>query len=109
MLDGSVDHTTNSGSTSAERKRGLGGRTPTTCPPSATGRSPPHKELPPWPREATTGTVVYLRGRPQPRLVGGSQALPGGAFPFSVVENLFGAMRTVSSQEEEKEQQEGTG
>ena len=32
MLDGSANHTTNSDSTSVERKRGLGGRTPTACP-----------------------------------------------------------------------------
>ena len=32
-----------------------------------------------------------------------------GAFPFSAAENLFGAMGTASSQEEEKEQQEGMG
>ena len=77
------------------------------CPPSATGRSPPRREPPPWPREATTGTVVYLRGRPQPRLVGGGSGPARGAFPFSAAENLFGAMGTAISQEEEKEQQEG--
>ena len=55
------------------------------------------------------GTVVYLRGRPRPRLVGGGSGPAQGAFPFSAAENLFGAMGTVISQEEEKEQQEGTG
>ena len=31
------------------------------------------------------------------------------AFPFSAAENLFGAMGTASSQEKEKDQQEGMG
>ena len=55
------------------------------------------------------GTVVYLRGRPRLRLVGGESGPAWRTFTFSAAENLFGAMGTASSQEEEKEQQEGTG
>ena len=59
---GSADHTTNSGSTSAERKRGLGGRTATTYLPSAAGCSSPHRGPPPRPREATTGGAAWTGG-----------------------------------------------
>src|SRR4051812_38800746 len=102
VLVGSADHTTNSGSTSAERKRGLGGRATTACLPMAAERSPPRGESPLCPRGATAGTAGCLRGRPRPRLAGGESGPARLALPFSAAENLFGAMRAAAAKERKK-------
>ena len=101
---GSADHTTNSGSTSAERKRGLGGRTASAYLSLVDERSLPHRGLFPRTREAAAGAMGCLRGRPRPRLAGGESGPSWRAFPFSAAENLFGgAMEMASGQEGEGE------
>ena len=101
---GSADHTTNSGSTSAERKRGLGGRAASTYLSLAAERPPPRRGLLLRPREAAAGAMGCLRGRPRPRLAGGESGPSWWAFPFSAAENLFGgAMGMASGQEGEGE------
>src|SRR4051812_48623159 len=102
VLVGSADHMTNSGSTSAERKRGLGGRAATACLSMVAERSPPRGEPPLCPWEASAGTAGCLRGRPRPRLAGGESGPTRLAFPFSAAENLFGAMRAAAARERGK-------
>src|SRR3954463_2110317 len=108
VLVGSADHMTNSGSTSAERKRGLGGRAVTSCLSLAAERSPPRGEPSLWPRRAAAGTAGCLRGRPRLRLAGAESGPARLAFPFSAAENLFGAMRAAGGKrKEEEEKHEG--
>ena len=109
MLVWSADHTANSGSTSAEQKHGLGGRTATACPPisnrtltTAQGTAFMAAGSHYGGRGILTRAAPFARGR-------GESGPAWRAFPFSAAENLFGAMGTASSQEEEKEQQEGMG
>src|SRR3954468_12920312 len=90
VLVGSADHTMNSGSTSAERKRGLGGRAATACLPLAAERSTPCGESSLCPRGATAGPTSRLREGPRRLLPEGEPGPPRLAFPFSAAENLFG-------------------
>ena len=100
MPVGSADHTTNSGSTSAERERGLGGRAAPTYLSSAAERPPPRRGLLPRPQEAAAEAVGCLRGRPRPRLAGGEPGLSWRAFPFSTADNLLGgAMKKKEKQD----------
>ena len=111
MLIGFSDHTTNSGSTSAEWKSGRGGRATMARLTSSTGlprpgRLPPREEAPPRPRGATTGVAVCLRGRPRPLLGGGEPGPSWRAFPFSVAENLrIGTMGIAASNEAREKKQ----
>lgn len=104
MSVGSADHMTNSGSTSAERERGLGGRAAPAYLSLAAERPPLCRGRCSRSREATAGAIGCLRGRPRPRLAGGEPGPSWRAFPFSVAENLFGeATGMASGQEEEGE------
>ena len=99
MPVGSADHTMNSGSTSAERKRVLGGRAAPAYLSMAVGRPPLRRGLFPRPREAAAEAVGCLRGRPRPRLAGGEPGPSWRAFPFSAAENLLdGAMKKKEKQ-----------
>ena len=99
VLVGPADHTTNSGSTSAARKRGLGGRASGARPPAAAVRPSPCWKLSPRPRGAAVVATGCLRGRPWPRLGGGEAGSTWQAFPFSAAENLLdGAMKKKEKQ-----------
>ena len=94
MLVGSADHTTNSGSTSAARKRGLGECATEARPPAAAVRPSPCWKSSPRPRGAAMEAIGCLRGRPRPCLGGGEAGSTWRAYPFSADENLLdGAMK----------------
>ena len=90
---------TNSGSTSAARKRGLGGRATEARPPVAAVRPSPCWKSSPRPRGAVVVATGCLRGRPRPRLGGVEAGSTWRAFPFSAAENLLdGAMKKKEKQ-----------
>ena len=104
MPVGSADHMMNSRYTSAERKCDLGGRAAPAYLLLVAEHPPPRRGLFPRPREAATGTIGCLRGRPGPRFAGVESGPSWRAFPFSTAENLFRrAMGMASSQEGEGE------
>ena len=99
MLVGSADHTTNSGSTSVVRKRGLGGHATEMRPPAAAVRPSPCWKSSLWPRGAAVVATGCLRGHPGSRLGGGEAGSTRRAFPFSAAENLLdGAMKKKEKQ-----------
>ena len=101
VLVGSADHTTNSDSTSAARKRGLGECAIEARPPAAAVLPSPCWKSSPRPRGAAVVATGCLRGRPRPRLGGGEVDSTWRAFPFSATENFLGGAM------EKKEKQEG--
>ena len=101
VLVGSADHTTNSGSTSAVRKRGMGGRAAGAHPLVTVICPPLSWKVSPRPRGAAVVATGCLRGRPRPRLGGGEARPTWQAFPFSAAENhLDGAMKKKEKQAE---------